>query len=303
MSHPEKNCVGCVDRQKNSTDACCNLVLDGDGRAARCVGTWSDDKLFYLRGYAGIFASGMKNLWQNRVYVDLFAGPGRSRIRPVGNFVDGSPLIALREPFTHFHFCDLSGHVCSCLEARAMPLAGADRSVRVWNEDANKVADAINREIARLGPHTLGFAFIDPPNTKSLKFDTIRRLTSGARVDVLINFPLGMDIKRQLPHRLAEGASSDDFDAYFGGPEWRTECDEAPGGVRRIGVRLLDLYKRKLKDLGYAYVGDERVIKHRRRNSAYYILVFASRHERGDDFWGKIAKNEPSGQTSLPLQV
>lgn len=299
MSSADKNCVGCVDRERNTTDACCNLRADADGKPARCVGMWSEDKLYYLRGYATIFASGMKNRWHNRVYVDLFAGPGRCRLRPTGAFVDGSPLIALGQPFTHYHFCDLSDLVCRSLDSRAAPLAGEDRAVKVWNEDCNKAADDINREVRALGKETLGFAFIDPPNTKSLKFDTVRRLTKGTSMDVLVNFPLGMDIKRQLPHRLAEGATSEDFDAYFDGPEWRTECDEAPGGGKKVGVRLLDLYKRKLQSLGYKYVGDERVIKNRKRNAAYYILVFASRHERGEEFWGKISRNEPTGQTSL----
>jgi three-Cys-motif partner protein len=299
MSLDDKNCPGCVDRKRNSTDACCDVRLDGDGHAARCVGIWSEDKLFYLRRYATIFSSGMRHHWRNRVYIDLYAGPGRCRTRPTGAFVDGSPLIALKQPFTHYHFCDLSERVCGALDARSSALPSDERTVRVWRGDCNGLADDINREVSGLGPETLGFAFIDPPNVKSLRFDTIRRLTKGAKIDVLINFPLGMDIKRQLPHRLAEGASTEEFDAYFDGTEWREECDDVPGGGKRVGLRLLELYKRKLAGLGYKCVGDERVIKNRKMNASYYILVFASRHERGEDFWAKISKNEPSGQTSL----
>src|SRR2546426_11263598 len=115
----DKNCKGCADRKKNCTDSsCCTLKLDGDNRIARCVGHWSEDKLFYMRRYAGIFSTGMKNKWENRVYVDLFSGPGRSRVRPYGTFVNGSPLVALQLPFTHYFFCDLAADCTAALQDR-----------------------------------------------------------------------------------------------------------------------------------------------------------------------------------------
>jgi three-Cys-motif partner protein len=129
--------------------------MDTDMLPARCVGIWSDDKLFYLKRYADIFAKGMKNKWPNRVYLDPFAGPGRCRVRPTGEFVDGSPALALKLPFTHYHFGDLSPNVTAALDTRVKKTALDGRSVRVWTDDANKVAPLFREEVLRLGRETV----------------------------------------------------------------------------------------------------------------------------------------------------
>ena len=112
----ENCCDGCLDKEANTTGYCCDLKLDHDGFPSRCVGPWSYDKFYYLRRYCEIFSKGMKNKWKNRVFIDLFSGPGRCRVRPQGEFTDGSPLIALNEIFTHYFFVDISsGSVASML--------------------------------------------------------------------------------------------------------------------------------------------------------------------------------------------
>jgi three-Cys-motif partner protein len=116
-------------------------------------------------------------------------------------------------------------------------------------------------------------------------------------MDLLINFPLGMNIKRQFHHRLADPVGTSEWDAYFGTTTWR-DAEKRPEG---LGVALLELYKSQLRALGYKFVGDSQTIRNRRRNAAYYILVFASKHERGEEFWNKIARDKPSGQRGLPL--
>ncbi len=55
-------------------------TLGSDGLAVREVGRWTEEKLFYVRRYIEIFTTGMKVKWPRRVYIDLFAGPGRSII-------------------------------------------------------------------------------------------------------------------------------------------------------------------------------------------------------------------------------
>lgn len=71
-------------------------LLGSDGLPVRESGTWVEDKLYYLERYLKIFSVGMKNKWGGRLYyVDLFAGPGRCRIRGTHREIDGSPLVAL----------------------------------------------------------------------------------------------------------------------------------------------------------------------------------------------------------------
>ena len=294
----EKRCQGCDDREANTTDDCCHLRLDGDKLPARCVGTWSKDKLFYLGRYCRIFTTGMKNKWRNRVFIDLFCGPGRCRVRPQGDFEDGSPLIALREAFTHYYFVDISSHCIDALEKRASGLeAVPGKEMKIVRGDANECIDDLVRQIDDLGPETIGFAFVDPPGIQ-LHFETLRRLSKSTRIDLLINFPLGMNIKRQLKHQLQKDPEDEsDFDRYFGTTQWRDLCEESPGSTRSIGWRLLQLYQEQLRSLGYAYVGDEHAVKN--RGVSLYMLVFASKNPRGREFWEKVTEIEPSGQRKL----
>jgi len=293
-----KRCRGCDDREANTTDHCCDLRLDGDELPAGCVGPWSRDKLFYLSRYCSIFTSGMKNKWRNRVFIDLFCGPGRCRVRPQGDLEDGSPLIALREAFTHYYFVDISSHCIDALEKRASGMeAVPGKDMKIVCGDANECIDDLVRQIDDLGPETIGFAFIDPPGIQ-VHFETLRRLSTSTRMDLLVNFPLGMNIKRQLKYQLKKDPESEvEFDRYFGTNQWRDLCEKDPGGTRRIGQSLLRLYEEQLGSLEHVYVGDEQAVKN--RGVSLYILVFASKSPRGREFWEKVTRVDPSGRRRL----
>ena len=278
----------CPDCDGPNSDAdLCHAERDADGLPARCVNEWSDEKLFYLRNYATIFSKGMKNKWTNRVYLDLFAGPGRYRVKPTGRFEDGSPLIALGLPFTHLFFCDLSAHVTAALGQRVNKRVHDDQYARVLTGDANGLVQELRRQVTNLGRETLSLAFIDPPGTQ-IRFDSIRMLQDKLPMDLLINFPLGMNINRQHWHRRA--ADDDEFDAYLGTPEWRQAKD---------GRELLVLYKEQLQTLGYRCMDTDLTIRNRRKNQRLYVLILASKHPRGDEFWKKATHRDSAGQESL----
>jgi len=294
----ERQCRGCDDREANTTDDCCDLQLDRDGLPSRCVGSWSRDKLFYLSRYCSIFTTGMKNKWRNRVFVDLFCGPGRCRVRPHGDFEDGSPLIALREAFTHYFFVDISSRCTDALEKRKSGMGSLPgKEVKIIRADANECIDALVRQIEALGHETIGFAFVDPPGIQ-VDFVTLQKLSKGTRMDLLVNFPLGMNIKRQLPYQLQKDPGCEaEFDRYFGTTQWRDLCEKDQGGARQKGLRLLHLYETQLGSLGHVYVGDKQAVKN--RGVSLYILVFASKNPRGSEFWENITRVDPSGKRRL----
>jgi hypothetical protein len=58
-----------------------------------------------------------------------------------------------------------------------------------------------------------------------------------------------------------------------------------------------EIYKSQLRShLGYKFFG-ERVIRCER--GALYRLIYATKHDRGLDFWHKATKKYPSGQRRL----
>ncbi len=66
------------------------------------------------------------------------------------------------------------------------------------------------------------------------------------------------------------------------------------GNVRR---KFAEVYKGQLtKRLGYKQFGEETIMK---GAMPLYTLIYASKHERGLEFWNKIAKKDPGGQLGL----
>lgn len=261
------------------------LVTGSDGWKVLGLGLWAKDKLSYIRAYCDIFNVGMKRRWTNRVYIDLFAGPGRCLVRETGEEISGSPLIALhcKEPFTHYFFNDADPQAIAALKSRVGPIT----KVQYLNEDCNT---AVGEIIGGLPSAFLGFCFVDPTGFQ-VKFDSIAQLTAGRRIDLAVTFQAGF-IKRWA----REDASA--LDQFFGDAGWRSLFDKAPRGEQsRV---LLDHYEGKLRTLGYREFKDFLLFKNKKDVPLYYLL-FASKHPRGADFWDKISQRSVTGQTRLTL--
>ena len=79
-----------------------------DGLTTPEIGAWGEQKYRLVSLYAQMFSRSMKGKWDCRVYIDLFAGPGRSRIEGTSRIVAASPIAALAaEPkFDKYIFCE-----------------------------------------------------------------------------------------------------------------------------------------------------------------------------------------------------
>ena len=47
-----------------------------DGLFCSEVGEWAEEKHSVVSLYAKLFSTGMKDRWDERVYIELYAGPG-----------------------------------------------------------------------------------------------------------------------------------------------------------------------------------------------------------------------------------
>src|SRR4030042_4449039 len=117
-------CEECKIKEEREEDGLCpysHFMDSGDVLPLRCVGKWSEDKLYYLKRYMYAFNTATKYHWDNRAYVDLFAGPGKCVIRGTGKVVSGSTLLALEQstPFSLVISVDINSEAVSALEERA----------------------------------------------------------------------------------------------------------------------------------------------------------------------------------------
>ena len=267
------------------------LVQASDGHAAREVEPWSEDKLFYVERYMDIFTKGMTGKWANLVYADLFAGPGINVNKESGGESSGSGLLAVKAPFTKIFLSDSDPEVIESLKARTVD--EDPRRVRVECLDCNEAPDRARRFLFPDGggSSTLGLAFLDP-FAYQMRFDAVRRLSAGVPLDLLVTFMT--NFAKRFLYQPGFGQESD-FERFMGTDEYLALRDEPTASITRS---LLDIYERQLRGIGYRYADDDSKIRNTKQSTIYH-LVFASKHERGADFFKKISQTEPTGQRRL----
>ena len=253
-------------------------------------GAWSADKLHFVRYFSTLFSSGMKKLWPNRAYVDLFAGPGRCVDRETKAEFDGSPLVALKceTPFTHLFFNDINPRFVDALTKR-QERGHPEANVQYFNSDCNVAARQIAEQIP---PSTLTLVFIDPWNYE-LTFDGLAHLARRQATDLIVTFHV--TAMKRAAHLEIEAV-----DAFLGGRDWRDRYWESQGDVSKPPTTvLIETFRDRLGSrLGYTQFGEPELIKNSRGAPNFYLL-FASRHPRGLDFWEKASARLPSGQRTM----
>jgi hypothetical protein len=69
--------------------------LDEQGLWVENVGPWAPDKLKIVTDYIQASSAARRRyLRTGAAYVDVFSGPGRSKIRTTGRLIEGSPVAA-----------------------------------------------------------------------------------------------------------------------------------------------------------------------------------------------------------------
>jgi len=271
------------------------LITASDGLPALVTGQWSVDKDDYIHRLADIFSTGMKNKSRYRCLIDIFAGPGRCVIEGSKSEFLGSPLqvLGIRDRFTHYIFNDLDPTNISALQARVSSLNSPPIPI-YFTEDCNKVIPEIRQKLPP-ADESLELAVIDAWGWE-MNFDALTSLTENRRMDIIVTFPIGFMI-RNWKRKLEQ------LDRFLGGDGYKDDfvyaMEKDSGNASRI---LLDHYEGRLKDIGYQFANDVVWMPNTNQVKLYH-LVFASRHQRGDDFWQKIIKRSPRGQYRMPLEI
>ncbi|MDH2901388.1 MAG: three-Cys-motif partner protein TcmP [archaeon] len=151
-------------------------------------GYWTGLKLillkYYLKPYLDILAQ------RKRVaYIDLFAGPGLTRIGDSKVPVPGSPLIplTLKESnwqFSSFIFSELDIKYYNALKER-ISLINPSVKPQVFQEDANNMVERLPILLKGID-HAL--VFLDPEGME-MRWESLAKLCKSIDCDLIINFP------------------------------------------------------------------------------------------------------------------
>lgn len=262
---------------------------EDDGFITPTVGCWAETKYDLIFNYNSLFSTGMKKQWKNRVYIDLYSGSGKAKIRNSEKIVNTSPLLAMKvkDPFDKYIFCDIDKNNIESLKARISSEYN-EANVSYIIGDCNEYIDEIIKEIPPYSKDNtvLSFCFIDPFSLK-LNFDTLRKL-SKFQMDFLILLALGMDGKRNIKLYIDE--NHDRLDNFLGLTDWRKKWEEAEKKGINLVRFLADEFTNQMVRLGYEQEAIDNFISIRsdEKNLPLYYLAFFSKHRRGYDFWKKV---------------
>lgn len=264
-------------------------LVGRDGLAVRRSGQYANLKLQFLDVYlpSALNATQRK---PRRVYIDLFAGPGRNSdgqaefqggaLRALGATGRGSGTV-----FTDAVLVNLDPVDHQALSERVRRACASGSShvpmdhVRRLQGDANSLIGEIVSWFDSWD-YLLVFADIEAP--RQLHFDTLRALKANHRsVDLYMLFPLDMALKRLMAYsKRRREQSAPVLDAFFGCRDWRKVADELranPDRREELARALTELYCVQLRTL---WDDAEAVLDvYLRRRQRLYKMLFAASHE------------------------
>ena len=257
--------------------------MDEQGLLVENVGPWAIDKLKIVTDY--VQASGAarrRYLGAGAAYIDVFCGPGRSRVRTTGQFIDGSPLAAFKKAkgslaqFDSINISDADPRLLATAERR---LSALGAPVHVTPGPASS---ALPRIVDTLNKYGLHFAFLDPHNLSTLSFDLFESLSKLKRIDIIVHVSLS-DLQRNADRYAS--AAYDQFDLFA--PGWRNHVgtDMNQGSLR---AAILQYWSDKVMQLGLPRAEHCELITGTQSQRLYWLILLA-RHELAHSLWSKIS--------------
>lgn len=249
--------------------------LDDDGLPTPEIGAWGEEKYRHVQLYASLFIKSMRTKWDALVYLDLFAGSGRSQIRGTGRIVSASPLLILGMPeaYDKYIFCEQDKNYAEALETRYRR-DFPNRNVKIITGNANASVENIIVEMPRPGRNqkVLGFCFFDPFQLQNLHFSTIETMAQRF-IDFLVLIPSSMDANRN-EHNYVQ-ARNNTLENFVGNSDWRTRWKEEKASGKSFERFVVEEFGRSMQKLRYIDRGinETKLIRSDNKNLPLYRLA------------------------------
>jgi len=254
------------------------------GRAGEGVGRWVPEmKHTFLAKYVE-GTRRAREKFKQRVYVDLFCGPGRIQVKGETMTRPGGAQVAwqhsLRDDIA-FTSCLVGDLDAARAAACAERLRGMGAPAAAFPGAAESTVDQVLGQIPK---SALCLAYLDPYNLQYLSFNVIEKLARLPYVDFAVHFST-MDLRRNIlmeynPHR----ARFDDA-----APGWRQHVDPLAFVRGDADEEFFDYWCGLVKKLGFS-ISHRMPLVRDDGNRPLYHLVFFSRHELPNRIWGDVAQ-------------
>ncbi len=256
--------------------------VDSDRDVMNEYGLHSGLKLAGLKHAIEVFTSvapehaGEGHRFSSSVYIDLFAGAGRTTISK-REHLPGSPIVASHspKPFDRFILVEKKLDRCQALEGR-LRNSGVDMSkVILHNEDCNAVVGDIIKEAKFKGDNPIVFVCVDPEGME-INWATLERISDALpRSDFFIVFTGGT--QRVVNAHVKRGTHGESLRNFTG--------IDAVENLALAGKSLFDVYRGRIQGHLGKSVGDSVPITDVRGQEKYKILLFVRPTYMGTRFF------------------
>jgi three-Cys-motif partner protein len=275
-------------------------VLAQDSYRALQVKLHTREKLHYIRRYIDQFCTATKQRWSNRNYIDLFSGPGINVYEVNAEEDKSACLEALshKYPFTSYFINDIDAQSISALQQRIGLLQLSPKiNITLQSLDCNHVVNQFVSTVKAIS--SVNLAILDGFGIEC-HWETVKKLASIDRMDLVILFPGNMNVVRNAERWSQEHDAQ--LDQFMPDRSWRKVWTDRRLAGGKAAADLLKLYIEGLEDLKYRGDGliRSQLIKSESGQPLYH-LIFASRHPLGGKFWQQATGKDDEGQMSLPL--
>ena len=267
------------------------MDVSDDGLFCPEVGKWAEDKHGLVSFYAKLFSMGMKDKWDKRVYIELYAGAGFAKIRDTPRVIAGSPIQALllEHPFDKYIFCEADVRSLEALKVRVKRAAPSANVAYILGDCNDRVDDVLAEIPAHSKDHrVLSLCFVDPYDI-GIKFETLHRL-SIKFVDFLVLLALYMDAARNQDNYLKEEAVK--INEFLGSRDWREKWRVAQQDGKQFPQFLAEEFSHSMEGLGYEPQPFYKMKKvmFMEKNWPLYRLALFSRNAVAYSFWDEVLK-------------
>lgn len=266
--------------------------VEPDGLPYNDVGNWTEEKHRLVAYYAAQFSGAMKDKFQKRVYIELYAGAGYSRIRESARIIPGSPInaLTLKEPFDKYIFCEADDKKRAALEVRIRRHAATNSDVTVVPGDCDTNIANILNAIPRHSKtnKVLSLCFVDPDDI-GIKFATLRALGTNRMVDFVVLLALYMDALRAEQHYVKNTVK---VDQLLGTALWHQRWQEAKHKGGNFPHFLAHEFIGSMETMGYIpppFYSMRKVFYYEKNYPLYAVGLF-SRHPLAYKLWDDALK-------------
>jgi three-Cys-motif partner protein len=230
--------------------------LDLAEKSLKPIRKWGCHKLECFADYIEAYTASLGK--ERYCYLELYASGGKRLCRGTDCIIEDSALRALStKKFDRYIFVSRDSRDA---ESLAKLTASYDSDVKIIT--GNCVNEKVLRQAFDLIPRSAsGFALIDPPGYRQLRWSTIRKLAThgkdwkGHKIELLILFPLEMALLRNLTRPDCQLSIT----RLYGNRDWQEISLKRQAGrisSAKMRTQLVRLFKAGLKELGYKYVED-----------------------------------------------